>query len=147
MSLVRWDPWREMEALVDRYNRALGLMPAGGQEEMRKGDWSPRVDIAETGDAFIIKAEIPDVQKEDVKVTLENGVLTLQGERRQETEEKGKTFHRVERLYGVFNRSFSLPDSVSPEGIKASFKDGMLTVTLTKRKETQPKAIEVKIDN
>ncbi|WP_320055683.1 Hsp20/alpha crystallin family protein [Desulfuromonas thiophila] len=74
-------------------------------------------------------------------------MLTLQGERRQETEEKGKTFHRVERLYGVFNRSFSLPDSVSPEGIKASFKDGMLTVTLTKRKETQPKAIEVKIDN
>ena len=143
MTLVRWDPWREMEELVDRYNRALGDQQAGGQEVIRKGDWSPQVDIAETDSEFIIKAEIPEVKKEDVKVTVENGILVLHGERKQEKEEEGKTYHRIERHYGIFNRSFTLPETVVAEKVKAGFKDGVLTITLRKTEDVEPKAIEV----
>ncbi|MBN2645281.1 MAG: Hsp20/alpha crystallin family protein [Desulfuromonadaceae bacterium] len=148
MTLVRWDPWREMEELVERYNRELGAgKEESSQDVMRKGDWSPRVDIAETDDQFIIKAEIPEVKKEDVKVTVENGVLLLHGERKQEKEEKGKTYHRIERHYGVFNRSFTLPETVSQKGIEASFKDGVLTITLKKQEKAKPKTIEVTIND
>lgn len=110
---------------------------------IRKGDWSPRVDIAETDSEFIIKAEIPEVKKEDVKVTVENGILVLHGERKQEKEEEGKTYHRIERHYGIFNRSFTLPETVVAEKVKAGFKDGVLTITLRKAKDVEPKAIEV----
>jgi HSP20 family protein len=136
-----------MEEFVDRYNRALGSGQESGQDVIRKGDWSPRVDIMETEDEFVIKAEIPEVNKEDVKVTVENGVLMLHGERKQEKEEKGKTFHRIERHYGAFNRSFTLPDTVDQESIKASFKDGMLSIRLQKSKEARPKAIDVNIED
>jgi HSP20 family protein len=136
-----------MEEFVDRYNRALGSGQESGQDVMRKGDWSPRVDIMETEDEFVIKAEIPEVNKEDVKVTVENGVLMLHGERKQEKEEKGKTFHRIERHYGAFNRSFTLPDTVDQESIKANFKDGMLSIRLQKSKEARPKAIDVNIED
>ena len=146
MSLVRWDPWREMEDFVDRYNRALGSGQESGQDVMKKGDWSPRVDIMETEDEFTIKAEIPEVKKEDVKVTVENGILMLHGERKQEKEEKGKTFHRIERHYGAFNRSFTLPETVDQDSIKANFKDGMLSIKLQKSKEAKPKAIDVAIE-
>lgn len=110
---------------------------------IRKGDWSPRVDIAETDSEFIIKAEIPEVKKEDVKVTVENGILVLHGERKQEKEEEGKTYHRIERHYGIFNRSFTLPETVVAEKVKAGFKDGVLTITLRKTEDVEPKAIEV----
>lgn len=146
MSLVRWDPWREMEDFVDRYNRALGSGQESGQDVMKKGDWSPRVDIMETEDEFTIKAEIPEVNKEDVKVTVENGILMLHGERKQEKEEKGKTFHRIERHYGAFNRSFTLPETVDQDSIKANFKDGMLSIRLQKSKQVKPKAINVDIE-
>ncbi|MDY0291671.1 MAG: Hsp20/alpha crystallin family protein [Desulfuromonadaceae bacterium] len=146
MSLVRWDPWREMESFVDRYNRALGERQEGGQDVMRKGDWSPRVDIAETAEEFTIKAEIPEVNKEDVKVTVENGILMLHGERKQEKEEKGKTYHRIERHYGAFNRSFTLPETVDQENVKASFKDGVLCIKLRKTKDVKPRAINVEIE-
>jgi len=147
MSLVRWDPWREMEEFVDRYNRALGEHQEGGQDVIRKGDWSPRVDITETDEEFTIKAEIPEVNKDDVKVTVENGILLLHGERKQEKEEKGKTYHRIERHYGAFNRSFTLPETVDQENVKASFKDGVLSIRLQKIKGTKPKAIDVDIED
>ena len=106
---------------------------------------APRVDIAETDKEFSIKAEIPEVKKEDVKVTVDNGVLTIRGERKQEKEEKDKKFHRVERFYGSFMRSFTLPDNVDESKIEASFKDGMLNLTIPKTEATKPKAIDVKI--
>jgi len=134
-----------MEELLDRYNRAEGQLQAGGQEVIHRGDWSPRVDIAETDKEFIIKVEIPEVKKEDVKVTVENGVLMIHGERNQEKEEEGKTYHRVERHYGVFNRSFTLPGNVVADKTKATFKDGMLTIEVLKVPEEKPKSIEVKI--
>lgn len=147
MNLVKWDPWREMEGLLERYNRAEGLPQISGLEGVFKGEWSPRVDIAETDNDFIIKAEIPEVDKKDVKVCVEDGILTISGERKQEKEEKGKTFHRVERQYGSFSRSFTLPGTVLAENVKASFKEGMLTVNLKKMPETKPKAIDVHISS
>ena len=106
----------------------------------------PRVDIAETDKAFVIKAEIPEVNKEDVKITVDNGVLTVRGERKQEKEEKGKKFHRVERYYGSFTRSFTLPDNVDETKIKASFKDGMLNLSIQKAEEAKPEVIDVKVE-
>ena len=146
MSLVKWNPFREIEDMFDRYTKAVGWPHKGEQEAITTEDWSPRVDIAETDKEFVIKAEIPEVKREDVKVTVENGVLTLQGERKQEKEEKGKKFHRVERYYGSFTRSFTVPDNVNEKKIKASFKDGVLNLQLPKVAETKTKATEIKVD-
>ena len=145
MQLTKWDPFREMEDVFDRYSRAIGWPRRGTQEVMATGDWAPRVDIAETDNEFTIKAEIPEVNKEDVKVTVDSGVLTIRGERKQEKEEKGKKFHRVERYYGSFTRSFTLPDNVDESKIEASFKDGMLNLQIPKTEAAKPKAIEVKV--
>ena len=146
MAVVQWDPWREIEDMFDRYTRAVGHPRAGGQDVAATGDWAPRVDIAETDKEFVIKAEIPEVKKEDVKVAVDNGILTIQGERKQEKEEKGKKFHRVERCYGSFTRSFTLPNNVNETKIKASFKDGMLSLQIPKAEEAKPKAIEIKVE-
>ncbi|MGB2964533.1 MAG: Hsp20/alpha crystallin family protein [Anaerolineales bacterium] len=146
MALVRRGPGREMEDMLDRYARAVGQPRAGSQEVIATGDWTPRVDIAETDKAFEIKAEIPGVNKEDVKVAVHNGVLTVQGERKLEKEEEGKKFHRVERFYGSFTRSFTLPDNVDETKISASFKDGVLNLQIQKTKEAKPKSIEVKVE-
>ena len=145
MQLTKWDPFREMEDVFGRYARALSWPRIGNQEGMTTGDWAPRVDIAETDKEFTIKAEIPDVKKEDVKVAVDNGVLTIRGERKQEKEEKDKKFHRVERFYGSFTRSFTLPDNVDESKIEAVFKDGMLNLQIPKTKEGRPKALEVKV--
>ena len=146
MTLVRWDPWREIEDMFDRYTRAVGQPRTGSQDVVATGDWAPRVDISETDKEFVIKAEIPEVKKEDVKVTVDNGVMTIHGERKQEKEEKGKKFHRVERCYGSFTRSFTLPDNVDETKIKASFKDGMLNLQIQKTEGAKPKAIEIKVE-
>lgn len=146
MALMKWDAWREMEDMFDRYMKSFGALRQGTHEPIASGDWLPRVDIAETEGEFVVKAEIPEVKKEDVHVTVENGVITLKGERKQEKEEKGKKFHRVERYYGSFCRSFSLPENVDESRVKAEFKDGVLTVQLPKSAEAKPKALEVKID-
>jgi HSP20 family protein len=146
MALLRRDPEQEMQDMLERYARALGQPRAGSQEVIATGDWAPRVNIAETEKAFEIKAEIPEVNKEDVKVTVHNGVLTIQGERKQEKEEKGKKFHRVERLYGSFTRSFTLPDNVDETKISALFKDGMLNLQIQKTEEAKPKSIEIKVE-
>jgi HSP20 family protein len=146
MAPVRRDPGREMEDMLDLYRRTGGQPRAGSQEVIATGDWTPRVNIAETDKAFEIKAEIPEVNKEDVKVTVHNGVLTVQGERKLEKEEKGKKFHRVERFYGSFTRSFTLPDNVDETKISASFKDGVLNLQIKKTEEEKPKSIEVKVE-
>ncbi|BCU05432.1 Hsp20/alpha crystallin family protein [Allochromatium tepidum] len=146
MALIKWEPLREIEDMFDRYTKAMGWPMSRGQELINTGDWTPRVDISETDNEFMIKAEIPEVNKEDVKVSVDNGVLTIQGERKQEKEEKGKKFHRVERYYGSFVRSFTLPDNIDATKIKASFKDGMLNLQIPKTGEARPKAIEVKVE-
>jgi HSP20 family protein len=116
-----------------------------GKDAMTAFDWAPSVDIAETPEEFLIKAELPEVKKEDVKVSVENGVLRLAGERKQEKEEKGRKYHRVERSYGSFLRTFTLPDNVDDTKVHAEFKDGVLNVRLPKTEKAKPKAIEVKV--
>lgn len=148
MALVRWDPFRELEDMSERLNRVFARPAArvsNGKEALTVADWMPTVDISETDGEYLIKAELPEVKKEDVKVTVEDGVLTLQGERRQEKEEKGKKFHRVERSYGSFVRSFTLPESVDDGGVKAEYKDGVLALHLPKTERVKPKAIDVKV--
>ena len=148
MTLVRWDPFRELEDVSDRLNQMFNRSaPArtNGKETMIVADWAPSVDVSETEGEYQIKAEIPDVKKEDEKVTLEDGVLTIQGERKQEKEVKGKRYHRVERSYGRFARSFTLPDVIDEEKVKAEFKDGILNLALPKSEKAKPKAIEVTV--
>jgi len=153
MNLVRFDPFRELEDMGDRLNRVFGgfgrpglaRAPETGREALTVPDWAPMVDITETDDEYLIKAEIPEVKREDVKVSVENGVLTMQGERKQEKEEKGKKFHRMERYYGSFLRTFTVPDNVDETKVRAEFKDGLLNVHLPKTEKAKPKAIEVKV--
>lgn len=145
MTLMKWDPWREIEDMFDRYTKAVGW-PRGGQEAMASSDWSPRVDIVEAEQEFLIKADIPGVEKDHVKVSVENGVLTIQGERKTEKEEKDAKFHRVERFTGTFVRRFTVPENVDADAIKAVFKDGMLTLQLPKTQKTLPKAIDIHVE-
>ncbi len=147
MNRLGWNPFRELEEMSDRLNRVVARVPRGdnGDEAMTMADWTPPVDISETPAEYVIKAEIPEVKKEDVRVTLEHGVLTVKGMRRQEAEEQGRKYHRVERSYGRFVRNFSLPDIVDDAQVQAAFKDGILTLHLPKSEKAKPKAIEVKV--
>lgn len=147
MALVRWDPFRELEDMSERLNRmfARPALRPSGKETLTVADWIPTVDISENEQEYLIKAELPEVKKEDVKVTVEDSVLTIQGERRQEKEEKGKKYHRVERSYGSFVRSFTLPESVDEGAVKAEYKDGVLNLHLPKSEKVKPKAIDVKV--
>ncbi|MCU1337996.1 MAG: Heat shock protein Hsp20 family [Bryobacterales bacterium] len=145
---VRWDAFKEMEDIGERFNRLVGRRESrreSGQETMRVADWIPTVDILEDDKEFLIKAELPEVDKKDVKVTIQQGVLTIQGERKQEKEEDGKRFHRVERSYGTFVRSFTLPEDVDESKLRAEFKDGVLMIHLPKAERPKPQAVEIKV--
>lgn len=147
MNIVRWDPFRELEEVSERLNRVFGkpLGRKSGEEALVVAEWAPVVDIQETDKEYLIKAELPEVRKEDVKVEIAEGVLCLEGERKHEKEEKGKRFHRVERSYGKFLRTFALPADVDQKKIEAEFKDGVLNVHLAKTEVARPKVIEVKV--
>ena len=147
-ALTKWSPFRELEDLQNRLSSLFGRTPVRGlgEEAMTVSEWTPLVDIAEDDKEYLIKAELPEVKKEDVKVTVENGVLTITGERKFEKEEKGKKYHRVERAYGSFIRSFTLPEGAAGDKINAEFKDGVLKVHLAKSAEAKPKSINVKVD-
>ncbi|ONF44592.1 heat-shock protein [Marinobacter lutaoensis] len=148
-NLTRWNPLNEIEDLMNRYNRIFGLTHPGereGKDLFSRSDWAPAVDIKETGDAFLIEAELPGLSKDDVKVTVDDGVLAIQGERKQETESSDHKVHRIERFYGRFMRRFTLPDNVDENSVKATFKDGLLTLTLKKAEPKEPKAIEVQVE-
>lgn len=147
MSIVRWDPFRDLEELTERLTRLLGRPAprAGGEDEhLRLPDWVPPVDIAETPDAYVLEVELPEVSAKDVKVSVQDGVLRLEGERRQRPPEPDARLHRVERAYGCFVRSFVLPDNVDEGRLEATFKDGVLTVRMPKSEQARPRAIEVK---
>jgi HSP20 family protein len=149
MNLVHWDPFHELEEMSTRLNRIFGRSTAprtgdAGKDTMMVFDWSPKVDVAETAEEFQIKAELPEVKKDDVKVSVDHGVLRIEGVRKQEKEDKGKKYHRVERSYGSFLRTFALPDNVDATKVRAVFKDGVLNVHLPKTEKAKP-AIEVKV--
>jgi HSP20 family protein len=148
-ALTRWDPFKEMEETQNRLARIFGLtsarLPNSDKESMTITEWAPSVDISEDDKEWLVKADLPEVKKEDVKVTVENGVLTITGERKFEKEEKDKKYHRIERSYGNFLRSFALPDAADGSKVNAEFKDGVLKVHLPKSEKAKPKAVEVKV--
>lgn len=147
--ITDWDSWRDLEELQNRIATAFNRLPArsnGDKEEaMKLAEWAPLVDITEDEKEFVVKAELPEIKKEEVKVTVEEGVLSISGERKLEKEEKGKKYHRIERAYGSFERTFTLPEGADGAKISAEFKDGVLTVRLPKTEKAKPKAVEVKV--
>jgi HSP20 family protein len=152
MNLTRrqanvWDPFREFQELSDRLNRVFqgGNGNDTGQQALRGFDWTPAVNISETDKAYLIRADLPEVRKEDVKVTSENGVLTVEGERKQQKREESEKFHRVESLYGRFVRRFTLPDDAQEDHIEAAFKDGALLVSVPKAAAKQLKARQIAV--
>lgn len=146
-KIRRWDPLRELEEMSARLSHLMGkgsMTRINGEEALTSIDWVPEVDIIESEKEYLIKAELPEIKREEVKVSVEKGVLTIQGERKQEKEEKGKKFHRIERSYGSFERSFTLPEDADQGKVSAEFKDGVLSVHLAKSEKAIPKPIEVK---
>jgi HSP20 family protein len=130
MALIKWEPLRDIE---DLFGHSLTWPLGRAQSMLGLGDWNPRVDISESNGSYIIKADIPGVAKEDLKVSLDSGILTIQGERKQEKEEDYKGFHRIERFYGSFSRSFSLPEDADATGLKATTKEGQLVVSVPRK--------------
>jgi HSP20 family protein len=146
MAITKWEPLREIEQIFDRYSRSLGFPFSRAADLLPDGEWCPRVDIGESEKCFLIKAEIPGVRKEDVKVSVDSGVLTIEGERHERREEKGWRFHRMERSDGAFLRSFTLPSNVDTAGLKAHFHDGMLDVEIPKTAAAPSTAVSVPVD-
>lgn len=156
MSLVRrqanpvWDPFREFQDLSDRLTRYFQASPGNlvqheGEQALRGFDWAPAVNISETDRAYVIKADLPEVRKEDVKLTVENNLLTIEGERRQQKKEENEKFHRVESVYGRFVRRFTLPDDAQEDKVEATFKDGALSVSIPKAASRSSKARQISV--
>lgn len=150
-TLTTWHPFREMEEFQNRFNTFFGGFPTfpfrfpKNGERFKLPDWSPLVDIIEDDHEYLFKADLPEMKKDDVKVTIENGILYISGERKTEKEEKKRKFHRLERFFGTFERTFTVPEDADPTKIVADFHDGVLRVHLPKRPMPKPQAIEVKV--
>ena len=148
MSRTQWSPSKDRDDLERRLAMLFAGREAtgnGGKETLTVTHWSPLVDIMEDEKEYLIKAELPDMKKEDVRLTVENDVLAMSGERTFEKEEKGRTYHRVERAFGSFERSFSLPEDADGSKVTADFNDGLLQVHLPKSVKAKPKAIEIQV--
>jgi HSP20 family protein len=150
MAIVRWEPFRDLVQVQDRMNRIFDEAFRGSRSAEEDwalgGSWAPPVDIYEHDGNLVLKAELPGIDPKDVDVRVENNVLTLRGERKFDGEVKRESCHRVERAYGAFSRSFTLPNIVDTTNIKAEFKDGVLRVTMPKREEAKPKQIQIQIN-
>ena len=153
MSLIRrnearqWDPFRDFDDVNRVLTRMLGRAPTtpASREAMTAFDWAPSINVSETPKAYLLKAELAGVKKEEVNVNLENGVLTVSGERKYEQEHKDEKLHRMESAYGSFMRSFTLPEDAAHEGVEATFKDGVLNVRIPKQAEQRPPARQIKV--
>jgi HSP20 family protein len=148
-AITRWDPFHELDDLQNRLSTLFGRAPvkksAERQEALRVAEWAPLVDITEDPKEYVIKAELPDLKKEEVTINVQNDVLSISGERKYEKEEHDKKHHRIERAYGSFLRSFTIPGDADAEHVSAEFKDGLLRVHLPKTERSKPKSIEVSI--
>lgn len=145
MSIMKYDPFRELRSLQDEMNRLfLTNVSRGEESDLMRGAWSPQVDIFENQNEIVLEAELAGMKPEDVEISIENNILTLHGERKFEKKDEGDNFHRVERSYGSFTRSFNLPPTVSSENANAEFENGVLRLTLAKREEAKPRRIEIK---
>lgn len=144
-----WDPWRDFGSLQERINKMFDdtmRSVAPGDEELVTGAWSPAVDIHETDDTFVVSADLPGLNKEDIHINVEDNTLTIKGEKKFEEKVPRDRYIRVERTYGTFVRSFSLPQNVDSTKIKATFRDGILDLTLPKREEAKPKRVAVEVN-
>jgi HSP20 family protein len=148
MNIVRFDPIRDMATLQDRVNRIFAdAYRRDNDDLMTRGAWIPPVDIYETGNhELVLRAELPDVPREDIALRVENNTLTISGERKMDTEIKEQQYHRIERAYGTFSRAFTLPPTVDTGAIAAEYKNGVLTVRLPLREEAKPKQIQVQVN-
>lgn len=148
MAIVRWDPFRDLAEVQERVSRVLGdFYGTRGQDDvMRRGAWVPPVDIFEgSNHEMVIKAELPDIRREDIDIRVEDNTLTISGEKKIDETVKQDQFHRVERMYGQFSRSFSLPATIDTEKVNAEYKNGLLTIRLPMREEAKPKQIQVQV--
>ena len=145
MAIVRFDPFRDLAVLQDRMNRLFNeaYTPRQSDDLMSRGTWTPPVDIYEVEGALVLKAELPDMRREDIDVSVENNMLTIRGERKLEHEIKQESFHRIERAYGNFVRSFSLPNTVDTSKIGADYKNGVLSIKLPVREEAKARQIQI----
>lgn len=145
MNIVRHDPFRELRSLQDEMTRLFtGSNPlSGGREDMLNGEWIPKVDIFENSESLVLEAELPGMTRDDFELSFENNVITLSGQRKFQKKSEGDNYHRLERAYGTFTRSFTLPQTVTAEGARAEFNNGVLLVTLPKREETKARKIEI----
>lgn len=149
MTIVKWDPFRNVSALQDRINRLFeDAFPRArhDEEEFSMGAWRPAVDIYETGSAIVLTAELPGVSKENVAIEVKENMLTLSGERTAPKEIKEESYYRRERSFGMFRRAFALPDSIDPDQIKAIFKDGVLKIEIPKPEEKKPRQVAIKVE-
>jgi HSP20 family protein len=148
-TLTTWNPFRELDEVQNRlstfFNGFPVRFPTNG-DALKLAAWSPDVDITEDDKEYLVKADLPEMKKEDVKITVENGILSISGERKSEKEEKSKKFHRIERSYGSFERTFTMPEDADAAKLTAEFKDGVLRLHMPKNPAAQPKKINVKVE-
>ena len=145
MKPAKWDPYHEVDEFLERYSKPVDRTFRGGKGVLsRTSEWAPRVDISETDEKFIVRAELPGIDRNDININIEDHVLSIRGESKQEKEGESEQYQRVERYYGVYCRSFSLPENVD-EKVEAGFKDGLLTLHIPKTGSSKPKSIEVKV--
>jgi HSP20 family protein len=147
MAIVRWEPFRDLVTAQRDFDRLFreAFSPASGEGEVSTRPWAPPVDIYEDGDRLVLKAEVPGINPEDVEVRVEDNTLYLKGERKFNREIKEQNYHRVERTYGTFARSFSLPNTIDADKVTAGYQDGVLTLTLPKKEEAKPKTIKINV--
>ena len=149
MSIMRWRPRRDLLSIRDEMNRLLDSFFTGWPEQRKgllEGEWAPSIDVAETDEEITVTAELPGVKQEEVDISIADGVLTLKGEKKEEKEVKEKNYHRIERNYGSFQRSVGLPTGAQADKAKATYKDGILTITVPKTEETKPKQIKIDVE-
>ena len=146
MRVIKWEPFRDVDDVFDRFfAESMRRWPRQGAATQPPREWAPAADVSETDDEFVIKAELPEVRKEDVSITVQDGVLTLSGERKQQKVEDQEKIHRIERFFGSFARRFALPDNVDEQGIRAESRDGLIVIRIPKQRivEPQPRQIQV----
>ena len=151
VTLTRWNPATDSANLAQRMERMFDEMMGRGlwrssEERPLRGSWVPAINILEREDAMVITADLPGLKAEDVEVTVEEGILSIRGERKLEETSEGETYHRVERMYGVFERTFTLPNSVDVDKIDARFSNGEMVLTLPKREESKPRSVKIKVE-
>jgi HSP20 family protein len=146
-TIDRWDPFRNLSTLQEQVNRLFETSYRGRSDNSALTTWAPAVDIYETENELVLKADLPDVNEQDLDIQIENNMLTIRGERKFDHEVKEDNYLRIERTYGAFSRSFSLPNTVNPEAIKAEYKNGVLRVELPKRAESKPRQVKVNVGN